>query len=104
MGIVFGTVRWQGAQTVANFGFVGAFAGMFVGLVASIRWPWFVQGPVAGILTGAIVGLWSCWLQISSQTELETVVASVVGCTIGLTVFRFLGRNKRTFYFRPYKK
>ena len=102
-GTVFGIVQLQGMQVVGNFGFIGGFAGGAVGIVACRPWPWLLQGIVAGIFSGVVAGLLTASLSSSSGSMAEAFVLPLVGLTVGLTGYRFIGRHKRTFYFRAFR-
>lgn len=99
-GTVFGITQLQGMQAVGKFGFIGGFAGGAVGIIACRPWPWFLQGIVAGMFSGVVAGLLNASLLSAGQHTLEAFTLPVVGFTVGLTVYRFMGRHKRTFYFR----
>ena len=103
-GTVVGIVQLQGMQTVGSYGFIGGFAGGATGIVACRPWPWFLQGFVAGILSGMVAGILNASLLSAGQSKAEAFVLPLVGLTVGLTVYRFIGRDKRSFYFRACRR
>ena len=99
-GTVWGGVQFRGAEVIANLGFVGAFAGLAVGLVSNLRVHWFFQGVLAGVASGATAGLLGVWLGVSSRPLVETVAGTVVGLTVAFVVYRASWqRREHSLYF-----
>ena len=99
-GTAWGVFQFRGAEVIADLGFIGAFSGLTVGLVSNVRAHWFVQGALAGIVSGTTAGLLGHWLGVSSRPLPETVAVTLVGLTVAFVIYRALWqRREHSLYF-----